>query len=109
MDERYIMEVTEMIRSVKIAVVVISTYSGSSGQVKRELELATKNQLEILPVRLDDTKPSGSLGYYLSGKQWFSMKRNEVEPWETAHQISRYLQTGEVESEAAEKKSRFSF
>lgn len=99
MNERYIAEVSEMIKSVKIAVVLISAYSTSSGQVTRELELAVKNQLEILPVRLDDTKPSGSLGYYLSGKRWYNMKQNEAEPWETAQEISRHIQGEDQENE----------
>lgn len=108
MDERYISEVNGMIASSKTLVVVLSTYSNASGQVIRELELANKNQLEILPVRLDDVKPSGSLAYYLAGKNWFSMLRKEVEPWETAHKISLYLQTGEAEPEKGKKKGKWS-
>jgi len=107
MDQRYITEVNDMMREAKTLVVVISQYSNSSGQVVRELELAEKNQLQILQVRLDDVKPSGSVGYYLSGKQWFDMLRKEVEPWETAQKISNYLKTGSVEGSKDKKKSRW--
>lgn len=107
MDNRYIVEVNEMMAEAKTLVVIISAYSNASGQVARELELASKNQLEILPVRLDAVKPSGSIAYYLAEKQWFDMLRKEVEPWETAQKISRYLMTGNAEPESKKKKGRW--
>ncbi len=107
MDQRYITEVNEMMMEAKTLVVVISQFSNASGQVVRELELAEKNQLQILQVRLDDVKPSGSVAYYLSGKEWFDMLRKEVEPWETAQKISLYLTTGSAEPEGKKKKGRW--
>jgi hypothetical protein len=109
LDANFASEMIGLISDAKALVVVVSSYSIRSGQVIRELELANQNRLKILPVRLDDVKPSGSLAYYLSGKHWFTMLRKEVEPWETAHKISRYLQTGAVEPEMGKKKSRLSF
>lgn len=107
MDQRYITEVNAMMNEAKTLLVIISEYSSSSGQVVRELELADKNHMQIFQVRLDDVKPSGGLGYYLSGKQAFDMLRKEVEPWQTAQEISRFLKTGSVEDSKKKKKSRW--
>ncbi len=104
LDEGFAMEIAGMISMAKVLLVVMSADSNKSGQVIREVELATQSELEILIARLDDTKPTGSLGYYLSDKRWFSMKRKEVEPWETAHKISEYLETKKGDQEIAVEK-----
>ncbi len=104
LDEGFIADVIRMIAIAKVLIVVFSEDSNRSGQVIREVELAKQNEVEILIVQLDDTKPTGSLGYYLSGKQNFSMKKKEVEPWETASQIRDYLAQGESENEVTPAK-----
>ena len=91
LDEGFAAEIAGMISMAKVLIVVMSADSNRSGQVIREVELATTNGLEILIAKLDDTKPTGSLGYFLSDKRWFSMKNKEVEAWETASEISAYL------------------
>lgn len=106
LDAGFASEMIGMISEASALVVVVSSYSIRSGQVIRELELAKQNQLEILPVHLDDVKPTGSLGYYLSGKQWFDMRRKEVEPWETAQAISRHLKHEDKDGEDAGKKGK---
>ncbi|BES64781.1 hypothetical protein SANA_12200 [Gottschalkiaceae bacterium SANA] len=91
LDEGFAAEIAGMISMAKVLIVVMSANSNQSGQVIREVELATTNGLEILIANLDETKPTGSLGYFLSDKRWFSMKNKEVEAWETASEIRAYL------------------
>jgi hypothetical protein len=104
MDQNFAMGIVSMIVEAKVLVVVMSEFANASGQMIREIELASKNGLEILPVRLDQTKPAGSLGYYLSDKTWFSRERGQIESGEAAAKISRYLESQrEAEAVAVEK------
>lgn len=98
LDEGFVADIVRMIATAKVLLVVLSADSNRSGQVIREAELAKQNEVETLVVQLDDTNPTGSMAYYLSGKQSFSMKKKVVEPWETANQIRDYLAQGESES-----------
>jgi hypothetical protein len=107
LDQNFAGELMSLISSANVLVVVMSKHSVSSGQMLREIELAAKHNLTILPVRLDDVKSTGSLGYYLSGKRWFDMTRKEIKPWQTASEISKYLTHGdEAASEDGKKEKR---
>jgi tetratricopeptide (TPR) repeat protein len=54
----------------RIVVVLLSSESIASPHVASELERALHNGKAILPVRIEDVYPTGSLEYYLAGKHW---------------------------------------
>ena len=54
----------------RIVVVLLSSESIGSAHVASELERALHNGKAILPVRIEDVYPTGSLEYYLAGKHW---------------------------------------
>lgn len=58
------------IKSSKLMVLVFSHNSNGSSQVTKELNLAVSNNLIIMPFKIDDSMPSGSMEYYLADMHW---------------------------------------
>ncbi len=58
------------ISGARVMVLVFSANSNDSPQVRREVERAVHKQLRILPFRIEDVVPSGSLEYFLSTQHW---------------------------------------
>lgn len=54
----------------KIFVLIFSSDSNTSPQVMREVEIAVKNGIPIIPLRIEDVPPSGAMEYYLSVPHW---------------------------------------
>jgi hypothetical protein len=63
-------EIIEAISAARVMVLVFSTSSNSSAQVRREVERAVHKDLRILPFRIEDVLPSRSLEYFLSSQHW---------------------------------------
>jgi hypothetical protein len=63
-------EIIDAISSARLMVLVFSSHSNASSQVRREVERAVHKQLSILPFRLEDIVPSKSLEYFLSSQHW---------------------------------------
>jgi len=53
-----------------VMVLIFSAHSNDSPQVRREVERAVHKQLRILPFRIEEVVPSGSLEYFLSTQHW---------------------------------------
>lgn len=51
-------------------VLVFSTHANASEMVMREVTQAAKHRLWILPVRVEDTKPTGGMDFYLADRHW---------------------------------------
>ncbi len=82
-------EIIDAISSARIMVLVFSSHSNSSAQVRREVERAVHKQLRILPFRIEDVLPSRSLEYFLSTQHWL----DAFPPPRTAHldRLCHYL------------------
>lgn len=63
-------EIIDAISEAKVMVLVFSSSSNSSPQVRREVERAVHKDLRILPFRIEDVLPSRSLEYFLSAQHW---------------------------------------
>jgi len=63
-------EIVEAIPRSKVMLIILSANSNASQQVLRELELAVKNELLVIPIRIEDIIPTGSMSYYMSTMQW---------------------------------------
>jgi hypothetical protein len=63
-------EIIDAISSARLMVLVFSSHSNASPQVRREVERAVHKQLPVLPFRLEDIVPSKSLEYFLSSQHW---------------------------------------
>jgi hypothetical protein len=63
-------EIIDAISAARLMVLVFSSHSNSSPQVRREVERAVHKQVPVLPFRIEDIVPSKSLEYFLSSQHW---------------------------------------
>jgi hypothetical protein len=63
-------EIIDAISAARLMVLVFSSHSNASPQVRREVERAVHKQLPLLPFRIEDVLPSRSLEYFLSAQHW---------------------------------------
>ncbi len=63
-------EIIEAISGARLMVLVFSSHSNASPQVRREVERAVHKELPVLPFRIEDITPSKSLEYFLSSQHW---------------------------------------
>jgi hypothetical protein len=63
-------EIIDAISNARVMVLVFSSSSNSSAQVRREVERAVHKQVSILPFRIENVLPSKSLEYFLSAQHW---------------------------------------
>jgi hypothetical protein len=65
----YQREIVEAIRSAAALIVIISERANSSEEIPKEVSLARKYKVRTIPVRIEDTWPSGALEYELLNAQ----------------------------------------
>ncbi len=63
-------EIIDAISSAAIMVLVLSSSSNDSPQVRREVERAISKNVPVLPLRVEDVLLSKSLEYFISTQQW---------------------------------------
>lgn len=63
-------EIIAAISGARVMVLVFSASSNDSPQVRREVERAVHKKVRILPFRIEEVVPSGSLEYFLSTQHW---------------------------------------
>lgn len=66
------------IKNSSVMVLVFSENSNNSTQVAKELNLAINNKLVILPFKIDQTTPTGSMEYYLSDTHWLQVSGQNI-------------------------------
>ncbi len=63
-------EIMDALAAARLMVLVFSSHSNASPQVRREVERAVHKQLPVLPFRIEDVLPARSLEYFLSTQHW---------------------------------------
>ena len=63
-------EIIDAIARARVMILIFSSSSNNSSQVRREVERAVHNELSILPFRIEEVLPSKSLEYFLSAQHW---------------------------------------
>lgn len=63
-------EIIDAISSAAIVVLILSSNSNESPQVRREIERAVSKDVPVLPLRVEDVPLSKSLEYFISTQQW---------------------------------------
>jgi len=58
------------IESSRAMVLVLSEHSNDSHFVRKEVERAVSKAKPVLPVRIREVNPSGSLEFFISSAQW---------------------------------------
>ncbi len=67
------------INSSKIMVLIFSQNSNKSSQVTKELNLAVSHNLMVVPFKIDDSKPSGSMEYFLADMHWLDAINGDMQ------------------------------
>jgi len=63
-------EIIDAISAARLMVLVFSSSSNQSPQVRREIERAVHKGVKVLPFRIEDVVPSKSLEFFLSAQHW---------------------------------------
>ncbi|MHA1991602.1 MAG: TIR domain-containing protein [Candidatus Hodarchaeales archaeon] len=78
-SEPYARAILEAINHCQICLVLFSKTANKSHHVRREIELAVSRNHKLLPVRIEDTEPTGSMKYYLSSTHWLNAFQPSLE------------------------------
>lgn len=62
--------IIDAIGSARLMVLVFSSHTNASPQVRRETERAVHKGVPVLPFRIEDVMPSKSFEYFLSSQHW---------------------------------------
>ena len=84
-------EIIDAISNARVMILVFSSSSNSSAQVRREVERAVHKQVSILPFRIENVLPSKSLEYFLSAQHWLDAFPPPREPHYA--RLAEYLRT----------------
>src|SRR5262249_55086711 len=72
--------IVRAIRGCKVMVLIFTDNANRSGEITKELALASQNGLVVIPARVEDVIPSDALAYELATSQWVDVFRD----WENA-------------------------
>jgi Leucine-rich repeat (LRR) protein len=88
--------IIEAIHGSRIMVLVFSSASNHSKQVARELESAIRKNLYIIPFRVENVDPTGSMEYYLYTQHWLDAFTAPMEKHieKLVSDVGDYLKTG---------------
>ncbi len=88
------------ISGARIMVVVFSHHSNESQQVMREVERAVHAGIAVLPFRIEDVIPSGSMEYFLSSMHWLDALTDNME--EHIHSLAASIRASlDIDGESA--------
>jgi tetratricopeptide (TPR) repeat protein len=62
--------IVRAIREARAMVLVFSDAANNSDEIKKELSLASRHQVPIMALRIEDVEPSDAFAYELSTRQW---------------------------------------
>ena len=72
--------IVDAIRAAKVMVIVFSSSANSSDEIKKELSLASKQKLVVIPLMIEDIVPGAAFDYEFSTRQWVRV----FEDWDRA-------------------------
>ena len=73
-------QIVRAIRAAKIMVLVFTANANSSNEIKKELALASQNNLVVIPVRIEDVIPNEAFAYEFATRQWIDL----FDDWESS-------------------------
>jgi hypothetical protein len=91
----------------RAVVLVFSSHANSSRQVMREVNLAIEKGIPIVPFRIENVLPSGSLEYYLDVTHWLDALTPPLEKHieKLANDVARLLSTGDDRRDSVNRES----
>ncbi len=71
--------ITEFMASCKVVVLMLSSHANASKHISREVEMAVRRGLTVIPFRIENVQPSGSLEYWIAEAHWLDAITPEME------------------------------
>jgi TPR repeat protein len=68
--------IVRAIRAAKVMLFVFSANSNNSDEVKKEIALAGKEKVFVIPIRVEDVIPNEALAYEFATRQWIDLFRD---------------------------------
>jgi len=92
--------IVKAIRSAKVMLLVFTGNANNSNEIKKELVLAGRHHVTVIPVRVEDVVPSDALAYELATRQWIDLFKDwEREIDRLASQVGSILAEGTASSD----------
>jgi hypothetical protein len=93
--ENFQESIVKAIRSAKLMLLVFSSNANNSNEIKKEIVLAGRYHLTVVPVRVEDVVPNDALAYEFATRQWIDLFRDwERDIERLASQIGAILADG---------------
>jgi TIR domain len=71
--------IVKALREARVMLLVFSSNANNSEEIKKELVLAGRHRITVMPVRIEDVAPSDAFAYELATRQWIDLFRD----WES--------------------------
>ena len=68
--------IVRAMRSARVMVLVFSSNANNSDEIKKELALAGRHHVTVVPVRVEDVLPTDAFSYELATRQWIDLFKN---------------------------------
>jgi uncharacterized membrane protein len=73
--------IVQAIKQCRVMVLVFSGNANRSDQIPREVTLAEEQHVRVIPVRIENVRPTGDLEYYLPSTQWLDLFPKPLEAY----------------------------
>ena len=100
--------IVQALRSAQVMLLVFTANANNSDEIKKELVLAGRHRVTVVPIRVEDVAPNDAFAYELATRQWidlFSDWEQEIE--RLAVRIGQILQTGKPPDGAGAEAATF--
>ena len=71
--QNFQIEIVRAIRTAPLMILVFSSNADNSNEIKKEVAVASQNNLTVIPVRIEDVAPSEAFIYELATRQWIDV------------------------------------
>jgi hypothetical protein len=96
--QNYQEAIVQALQTAKIIVFLLSEFSNSSGEIRKELALASSFGAAVIPLRLTAVMPTGALRYELATRQWIDAFPDREEALDRVADAAHQVLTGDADS-----------
>jgi TPR repeat protein len=94
--------IVKAIRSAKVMLLVFTSNANNSDEIKKEVVLAGRHRIIVVPLRVEDVAPNDALAYEFATRQWIDLFKDwEREIERLASMIGGILAVGALTSDTA--------
>ena len=100
--ENFQESIVKAIRAAKLMLLVFTSNANNSNEIKKEIVLAGRYHLTVVPVRVEDVVPNDALAYEFATRQWIDLFRDwERDIERVSSQIGGILAEGSPNDDAS--------